>query len=197
MLPYTCKTAKMRVCQAASQKATKRFPLQPFGNIAKHLLLHPKRCFGNLYANLQRQPCQLVVQQTKMQCKISKYRKKYRRNIEPKVAKSSSCEQNARSPLQVRIKVAKTAFWVQMEVFCNIAKRLQWQPFGGLLGDCLAYTHFGDLASIWQHCQVTFWQPFGNVAKHFLTHPKQTKIVLSRGPFCNLLAMLPVICQDE
>ena len=99
-----------------------------------------RTCKGDLANWLPSRPkCNVLL------CKISK---QYRRNIEPKVAKSSPCDQNARSPLQFCIKVAKTAFWVHEEVFCNVAKRLQWQPFGGLLGGCLAYTHFGRLASI-------------------------------------------------
>ena len=86
------------------------------------------------------------------------------------IAKSSLCNQFARSPSQVRIKAPKGAFWVQKEVFCNVVKRFQLEPFGDLLGGRLTYTYFGRFASILQHCRATCLQPFCKVAKYFLVH---------------------------
>ena len=86
------------------------------------------------------------------------------------IAKSSLCNQFERSPSQVLITAPKVAFWVQKEVFCNVVKRFQLEPFGDLLGGRLTYTHFGRFASILQHCRATCLQPFCKVAKYFLVH---------------------------
>ena len=59
---------------------------------------------------------------------------------------------------------------MQKEVFCNVVKRFQLEPFGDLLGGRLTYTHFGRFASILQHCRATCLQPFCKVAKYFLVH---------------------------
>ena len=168
MLPYTCQVAKMRVCQTASLKATKRLPLQPFGNVAKHFHLHPKRCFGNLYANLQRQPCQLVVQQTKIVLSRGPFG-----NVASDLPGWVNCNiakeligDHIATLLRIKlVTILQPCQTVNMQQCCGVARISSWQPHCNIHNGSI-FIYIANLpkcrtATIMQRWQrVTALQPY-------------------------------------